>query len=109
MADSNLFEEWAATIRQEIVQAVHDALETLSAAALAQADLAAAEQFAQQQIQLGPLRERGYQQLITAQAHGGRRDEALATYAQLEALLEKELGVSPSPAITALAIGRSHR
>lgn len=103
LADSNLYEEWAAGIRQEIAQSVQEALETLSAAAFAQGDLAAAEQYARRQIQLDPLRERGYQQLITVQAHGGRRDEALATYAQLEATLKNEMGVSPSQAISALA------
>ncbi|MFC0541437.1 AfsR/SARP family transcriptional regulator [Kutzneria chonburiensis] len=46
-----------------------------------------------------PLRERLWGQLMTSLYVGGRQAEALGAYRRLHALLDKELGVQPGPAI----------
>ncbi|NUR87624.1 MAG: transcriptional regulator, partial [Nonomuraea sp.] len=49
-----------------------------------------------------PLRERLWEQLMTALYAGGRRDEALATFREARALLVAELGVEPGRELTRL-------
>lgn len=50
-------------------------------------------------VQAYPLRERPRVLLIRTLAAAGRRGEALACYAEARALLARELGLSPSPAL----------
>ncbi|MER7455994.1 tetratricopeptide repeat protein [Micromonospora sp. NPDC126480] len=46
-----------------------------------------------------PLRERLWGQFMLAQYRSGQRAEALATYQELYALLDRELGIVPGPAL----------
>lgn len=52
---------------------------------------------AQDSVELEPFREEGHRRLMLIHAASGNRAEALRVYARLRALLEKELGTSPSP------------
>ncbi|WP_328519281.1 nSTAND1 domain-containing NTPase [Kribbella sp. NBC_00359] len=49
-----------------------------------------------------PLRERRWALLATAQYQAGRQGEALETLRRLRVVLDRELGIDPSPAIDAL-------
>lgn len=49
-----------------------------------------------------PLRERFWAQRMTALARAGRQAEALESYREVTALLADELGIDPSPELTAL-------
>lgn len=63
--------------------------------ALAELEVALAEE---------PLRERLWAYRMVAYRDGGRRPEALATYARARALLVDELGIEPGPDLQALHI-----
>lgn len=52
---------------------------------------------AQEAVELEPFREEGYRRLMLIHDGAGNRAEALRAYARLQALLEAELGTSPSP------------
>ena len=54
-------------------------------------------------IEQNPFRENGYAVLMEVLAAGGNEAEAMRTYDRLRALLREHLGLTPSPAVTALA------
>lgn len=55
---------------------------------------------ARRRIQLAPLEEPGYRQLMDLQANSGDRAGAMTTYHRCASVLEQELGVSPSAETT---------
>jgi len=50
-----------------------------------------------------PYQERAHRELMRSLARLGERGQALRSYDQLVALLERELGAAPAPETTALA------
>jgi DNA-binding SARP family transcriptional activator/predicted ATPase len=58
--------------------------------------------FARRRTELEPLEEAGYRTLMDLQARAGDRAAALNSYHRCASLLERELGVAPDPATTAL-------
>ena len=100
--DSTSFEEWAAVKREWLRRETLNALTLLSAYHDQHGSYERAQQFAQQQIDIDPLREEGYQQLMRVLAKNGRRSEALDQYRLCQQRLSEELGVAPDPATTAL-------
>ncbi len=101
--DSLPFQEWALLKREWLHQELLQALSALTRHCLERGDLLAALPFAQRQIRLDPLREEAYAQAMRALAGSQRRDDALALYARLAHTLEKELDLSPSAPLQALA------
>lgn len=89
--------EWVSRARQNLASVRVRALSCLASAALANSEWPLAAQFARTQVELEPFRETGWQQLMRALAGAGNRAEALRAYAECRELLEKELGVAPSP------------
>ena len=65
--------------------------------------LAAAERAARTIVEREPFREGGHALLIEVLSAGGNDAEALRTFDQLRTLLREELGLTPAPAVTALA------
>lgn len=96
LADSNVFEEWAAARREALRRLALDALERLSDYHRQGADYEAAERYVRLQLDLDNLRESAHRQLMGVLAEGGRRRAALSHYETLCQLLEGELGVLPS-------------
>jgi DNA-binding SARP family transcriptional activator len=94
--------EWIARTRTSLRDVRVRALECLAAAVAANGEHPLAAQFAREVVELEPFRETGWQRLMRALADGGNRAEALRAYAQCRELLERELGVAPSPATEAL-------
>jgi DNA-binding SARP family transcriptional activator len=64
--------------------------------------LAQAEERAKMLTELAPYRESAYCLLMEALERRGNVAEALRTYDRLRVLLERELGVAPSPAVRAV-------
>ena len=60
-------------------------------------ELALAIQNAEQAIDIDPLREEGYRQLMRLHQRAGNRADALSAYHRCRSRLADELGVSPSP------------
>jgi DNA-binding SARP family transcriptional activator len=95
--------EWAERARRHLQSVRVRALSCLASAALSNAEWPLAAQFARTQLELEPFRESSWQQLMRALVGGGDRAEAFRAYAQCRELLQKELGVAPSPETDALA------
>ncbi|KAA3663963.1 MAG: hypothetical protein DWQ04_08140, partial [Chloroflexi bacterium] len=102
LADSNIFEEWAMGKRETLRQQALDALETVTAMHLHQGNYQKAQGFAQRQIEIDNLREKGYRQLMESLARNGQRNSALAQYEACHRQLEAELGMAPTARTTQL-------
>lgn len=102
LADSSLFEEWMVQTREQLHNQVIRALHFLARHCLESKEYDRAQTYAQRQLELDPLREIAYGQLIQAQARQGQRAAALASYEKCQRVLADELGVSPSPELTDL-------
>ena len=100
--DSNEFEEWAEIERQKFLRRELDALETLTAIALHQQAYAAAQTYAERQLELDEYREGAYQQLMEILARNGQRGEALTVYERCRRLFNEELGMEPAARTTEL-------
>ena len=96
---------WIDDRRRELDELRAPLAEVLARAALALGGehLAAAERAARTMIEQNPFRETGYAVLMEVLAAGGNEAEAMRTYDRLRALLREHLGLTPSPAVTALA------
>jgi DNA-binding SARP family transcriptional activator len=94
--------EWAERARRHLQSVRVRALSCLASAALANSEWPLAAQFARAQVELEPFRETGWQQLMRALAGAGNRAEALRASAECRALLQRELGIAPSPETEAI-------
>jgi DNA-binding SARP family transcriptional activator len=97
------YAEWAAEPRDELHHDHVAALEELAALLEARAELDTAVEVARRLVAAEPLREESHVVLMRLQALAGRRGEALRTYDQLRALLDRELGTPPAPQTQRLA------
>jgi predicted ATPase/DNA-binding SARP family transcriptional activator len=100
--DSSPFEEWALLKREWLRQEVMWGLNALSRAFADRQMPGRAYQFAQQQIEIDPLREDAHLQAMQALMQDGQRSAALAQYEILTERLQTELGLAPSQEVTAL-------
>lgn len=100
--ESNAFEDWSASLRAELRDDMLAALRNLSQAHLDAGRAGDAEPWARRQIQIDPLRELAYQQLMTSLAKQGRKSEALALFDECRKILAEELGTKPSAETLAL-------
>jgi DNA-binding SARP family transcriptional activator len=96
---------WVDERRRELDELRSPLAEVLARAALALGGdhLPAAERAARAMIGHDPFRETGYALLMEALAAAGNDAEAVRTYDRLRSLLREHLGLTPSPAVTALA------
>jgi DNA-binding SARP family transcriptional activator len=96
---------WIDDRRRELDELRGPLAEVLARAALSLGgeSVATAERAARAMIEHNPFREGGYAVLIEALAAGGNDAEAMRVYDQLRTLLRDQLGLTPSPAVTALA------
>jgi len=101
--DSNAFEEWAETHRQQYRRKMLDALGTLTTIAMRRSDFAEALVYAEQQFDIDNLHESGYRQLMKVLALSGQRAAALSLYDRYRRLLDEELGMAPTAQTTRLA------
>ncbi|MBK9715129.1 MAG: hypothetical protein IPO81_28150 [Kouleothrix sp.] len=102
LPDSAAFEEWATIQREQLHQQQLDALDTLTIAHELHGDYVAQCRFARRQLVLEPWRETAYAQLMRGLWASGQRGAALEQYDACRRILEAELGLEPSPELTAL-------
>ncbi len=93
---------WVDQLRDRVHSAYARSLEVLVRAYLAVGDHPLAEAEAKRLIAAHPLRESGYEALMTACLAQGRDTLGLETYRQCRAVLADELGASPGPTVEAL-------
>jgi DNA-binding SARP family transcriptional activator len=96
LPDSSMFEEWAAARREALRRMALDALERLADYHLQGLNYDMAEQDTRRQLEIDPLRESAYRQLMAVLAQSGRRRAAISHYETLRQLLQSELGIAPS-------------
>ncbi|NJN98762.1 MAG: AAA family ATPase [Anaerolineales bacterium] len=102
LADSAPFEEWALLKREWLRREALHALYHLAAYHQQQGDYEVAYPYAWRQVELDPLREEAYQQLLLILALSGRRSEALEQYQVYRRVLAEELAAEPAAETTAL-------
>ncbi|HEU5101225.1 MAG TPA: BTAD domain-containing putative transcriptional regulator, partial [Roseiflexaceae bacterium] len=100
--DSDIFDEWAVTQREQLHRQVLEVFFSLASFYERGEENDLARQFAWRQIELEPWREEAHRQLMRVLARSGQRPAALAQYAQCQKILADELGVEPDPETVAL-------
>jgi DNA-binding SARP family transcriptional activator len=100
--DSDIFDEWAMTQREQLHRQVLEIFFTLASHYEATAEYDLARQYAWRQIDLEPWREEAHRQLMRVLALSGQRTAALAQYTRCRTILADELGVDPDAETLAL-------
>jgi len=104
LRDARAFEDWVFFERERLRSRCQAALTERLVGYESQGDDAAAIETAFRLLWLDNLREDGYRALMRAYARSGRREAALAQYAQCRQVLQEELGIPPAPETTALYV-----
>jgi DNA-binding SARP family transcriptional activator len=91
------YEDWIVSERERLRQAFERALKTLVRLLEDQQAYRSAVRYAQRLLRHDPLDETSYRRLMRLHALVGDRAGALRTYHKCSTVLERELGVQPSP------------
>lgn len=102
IADSEVFEEWAAPRREHLLQRALSALERLVEWTQWRGAYPEALAYAQRLVALEPLLEAHQRALMRLPALNGELTAALAQYRQFRMMLAQELALEPEEATTAL-------
>lgn len=103
------YDDWVLIERERIRQRLLHALEALSRHLVRAGRYAEAVESAMVAVGVEPLRESGQRSLIEAHLAEGNLVEALRTYDAYRRLVLRELGVEPSPGLSALVARRRTR
>jgi DNA-binding SARP family transcriptional activator len=96
------FEEWQASVSEELRQALARGLQRLVAACSADGALERATGYARRWLQLDPLHEPAHQAIIRLHGWAGQRSAAMRQYRSLVRVLDRDLAVRPLPETTRL-------
>ncbi|HEY0998166.1 MAG TPA: AAA family ATPase [Streptosporangiaceae bacterium] len=96
------YEEWQASVSEELRQALARGLQRLVAACIADGDLERAAGHARRWLQLDPLHEPAHQAIIRLHGWAGQRSAAMRQYRSLVRVLDRDLAVRPLPETTQL-------
>jgi DNA-binding SARP family transcriptional activator len=102
LAEGSPFENWAKGIRENLRHEALNALARLTEFYLEHDQYADVQTYARRQLEIDPLRESAYHQLMTALANSGQHNAAISLYQLCRGRLDKELGLEPSPETTQL-------
>ena len=95
-------DEWVVEEREYVRQIQLHALEAMAAAFMEKRWYSAALESAMRAVQMDPMRETAHRAVILVHLAESNVAEATRHYTKLRALLQRELGVSPSPDLDAL-------
>ena len=96
------FEDWQASVADELRQSLARGLQRLVAACIALGELEQAAQHARRWLQLDPLHEPAHQAIIRLHGWAGQRSAAMRQYRSLVRILDRDLAVRPLPETTKL-------
>ncbi len=96
------FEEWQATVSEELRQSLARGLQRLVAACIAAGELDRAAGHARRWLQLDPLHEPAHLAIIKLHGWAGQRSAAMRQYRALVRVLDRDLAVRPLPETTQL-------
>lgn len=100
--NSTQFEMWAHLERERLRLLAVAVLDRLTDVAIENGNTTVAIANATRLLQIDPLRERAYCQLMCSLARAGEREAALKWFETCQRVLVEDLGVGPSPATTSL-------
>lgn len=103
LPDGVPFEEWTTFQREQLRRQQLETLDTLAVAHELRGDYAAQQAYARRQLTLEPWREAAHAQLMRGLWASGQRGAALEQYDLCRRILADELGLEPTPELTALA------
>jgi predicted ATPase/DNA-binding SARP family transcriptional activator len=95
LRDCPEFESWIVVKREQFRNLILRALTSLSDFHLRKQEYDLAQHYATQQIEIDPLQEEAYRQMMIALGLDNKRTAALKCYAVCRRLLEKELDIEP--------------
>lgn len=95
LEESEEFEQWLTAEQERLRETATQALQVLSTTLAARGEHGHAIRHARQLVELDPLSEEAHQALIRLYAQSGQRERALAQFHDLNALLQRELGIQP--------------
>lgn len=98
----NCYDDWISPLREGLHQDVMAALDQLVTLLENQRAYGEGIRYAQRLLSFDPLEEKSYQRLMRLRAADGDRAGALKVYQECTQILERELGVAPSPETNAL-------
>jgi DNA-binding SARP family transcriptional activator len=101
----DFYEDWVLLERERFRQLRMHALETLSLQLLSAGRYAEAVETGLAAVAAEPLRESAHRAVVAAHLREGNRGEAIRQYVFYRDLLQKELGLKPSPAMAELMRG----
>jgi DNA-binding SARP family transcriptional activator len=96
------FEEWQASVSEELRQSLARGLQRLVTACIADGQLDRAAGHARRWLQLDPLHEPAHQAIIKLHGWAGQRSAAMRQYRSLVRILDRDLAVRPLPETTQL-------
>ncbi len=102
LRDCPEFEEWQASVSEELRQSLARGLQRLVAACMADGELERAAGHARRWLQLDPLHEPAHQAIIRLHGWAGQRSAAMRQYRTLVRVLDRDLAVRPLPETTQL-------
>ena len=102
LRDCPEFEEWQASVSEELRQSLARGLQRLVNACIADGELDRAAGHARRWLQLDPLHEPAHQVIIKLYGWAGQRPAAMRQYRTLVRVLDRDLAVRPLPETTRL-------
>jgi DNA-binding SARP family transcriptional activator len=96
------YEDWQASVQEELRQLLARGLQRLVAACVAAGELERAIGHARRWLQLDPLHEPAHQAMIRLYEWTGQRSAAMRQYRSLVQVLDRDLAVRPLPETTQL-------
>ncbi len=102
LRESQGFDEWAALERERLRRRVIQAFQELIHYCLHTRDYTTGIKYAARLINMEPLHETAYRQMMLLLARSGQRNAAMTQYEAYRQLLADELGVEPTQETTAL-------
>jgi LuxR family maltose regulon positive regulatory protein len=96
------YDDWCLPLRERLREQYLEALDELAGRLLARRQYRQVIQTLRQGLEIDDLREKFHRQLMRTYTLSGQRNQALAQYQRCVEILERELGVSPSPETTML-------
>lgn len=102
VADAMPFEDWVLSWRELLHRLAFQSLQRLTASSIAKQRVYEGLHYAQRLLELEPWHENSHFQMMKLLALNGQKQAALLQYQKCCQLLEEELGVQPSAALTKL-------
>ncbi len=97
LGDVTGFQEWIIFHRERYFHSMLDVLKSLSKVFAKQANYDIAYKYAWRYVNLAPLEESAHRMLMRILTLSGRRNAALQQYQLCAQVIERELGIAPSP------------